>query len=71
MYQALINLLAKAPAKMLTIQFDDLDEHKLPVNIPGTDQEYPNWRRRLNQTSAQIMATSRPLIRDAVTRRKE
>ncbi|WP_339145074.1 4-alpha-glucanotransferase [Pseudoalteromonas galatheae] len=70
-YQALINVLAKSPAKMLTIQFDDLDEQKLPVNIPGTDQEYPNWRRRLNQTSAEIIASSRPLIRDAITSRKE
>ncbi|MEJ6474708.1 4-alpha-glucanotransferase [Pseudoalteromonas piscicida] len=68
-YGALIDVLANAPAKMLTLQFDDLDQQRLPVNIPGTDKEYPNWRRQLNHTSQEIIAQSRQLIRDAVTSR--
>ena len=53
-YQALTLGLAAAPARLFTIQLDDLDEQTLPVNIPGTDQEYPNWRRVLTHSSEQI-----------------
>lgn len=68
-YSALIKVLAQSPAKMLTLQLDDLDCQRLPVNIPGTDKEYPNWRRQLTQTSTEIIAKSQMLIRDAVTSR--
>ncbi|NUZ10107.1 4-alpha-glucanotransferase [Pseudoalteromonas sp. McH1-7] len=68
-YPALIKVLAQSPAKMLTLQLDDLDCQRLPVNIPGTDKEYPNWRRQLTQTSTEIIAKSQMLIRDAVTSR--
>ncbi|MBB1479352.1 4-alpha-glucanotransferase [Pseudoalteromonas sp. SG41-2] len=54
-YQALTLGLAAAPARLFTIQLDDLDEQTLPVNIPGTDQEYPNWRRVLTHSSEQIL----------------
>ncbi|TMP31742.1 4-alpha-glucanotransferase [Pseudoalteromonas rubra] len=46
-YCAVLKKLAASPSKLLAIQLDDLEQQLLPVNIPGTDREYPNWRRRL------------------------
>lgn len=48
-YRLLVTTLARSPSKLLTLQLDDLADEELPVNIPGTDQEYPNWRRRLRK----------------------
>ena len=32
---------------LAAIQIEDLLGMKDPVNVPGTDQEYPNWQRKL------------------------
>ena len=55
-YQALTLVLASSHVELLTLQLDDLADEYLPVNIPGTDQEYPNWRRRLSKNSKQLLA---------------
>lgn len=39
--------LAKSPSLLLLVQMDDLMGQLDQVNLPGTVQEYPNWRRRL------------------------
>jgi glycogen operon protein len=39
---------ASAPSAVMLIQADDLSEETEPLNVPGTDKEYPNWRRRLS-----------------------
>ncbi|MEQ8388180.1 MAG: 4-alpha-glucanotransferase [Alphaproteobacteria bacterium] len=39
--------LARTPAYLLGVQVDDLCGETAPVNVPGTHDEYPNWRRRL------------------------
>jgi 4-alpha-glucanotransferase len=39
--------LAHAPSMFMQIQADDLAEEIAPLNVPGTDKEYPNWRRRI------------------------
>jgi len=57
-YQALVLVLANSKVALLTLQLDDLAEENLPVNIPGTDSEYPNWRRRLSKKSKQILANN-------------
>ena len=31
----------------MSVQIEDLCFTELPVNIPGTCDEYPNWRRKL------------------------
>jgi 4-alpha-glucanotransferase len=54
-YKALTLSLAYSQAQLFAIQLDDLDEQILPVNIPGTDKEYPNWRRVLSKPSAEIL----------------
>ena len=40
--------LAATPCAIVMAQLDDiLGEHE-PVNVPGTSDQYPNWRRKLN-----------------------
>ncbi|AQP98472.1 4-alpha-glucanotransferase [Pseudoalteromonas aliena] len=53
-YQSLALCLAKSQSRLFALQIDDLDEQQYPVNIPGTDTEYPNWRRALNHTCEEI-----------------
>ncbi len=40
--------LARSPARIVMIQVDDALGEVLPINVPGTYEEYPNWRRKLN-----------------------
>lgn len=54
-YTALTLSLAQSPAQLFAIQLDDLDQQILPVNIPGTDKEYPNWRRVLSKPCTEIL----------------
>jgi glycogen operon protein len=39
-------LLAQTPSALVLVQTDDLCEETEPLNVPGTDRERPNWRRR-------------------------
>ncbi|MFM9842340.1 MAG: glycogen debranching protein GlgX [Dongiaceae bacterium] len=41
-------LLAKTRSALVLIQADDLLQETEPLNVPGTDRERPNWRRRLS-----------------------
>jgi glycogen operon protein len=38
---------AAAPCAMMLVQAEDLAGETVAVNLPGTDRERPNWRRRL------------------------
>ena len=40
-------LLARTPCRLVLLQADDLAGEVVGVNLPGTDRERPNWRRRL------------------------
>jgi 4-alpha-glucanotransferase len=40
--------LALSPAKLLMVQIDDLTGEEEQLNLPGTIDEYPNWRRRIS-----------------------
>ena len=52
---------AKTPCAVMLVQADDLSEETEPLNVPGTDTERPNWRRRLSVTVDKIpdLATSK------------
>jgi len=39
--------LARAPSKVMMFQPDDMYGELRQVNLPGTTDEYPNWRRKL------------------------
>ena len=34
------------PSALMLVQVDDLEGEREPLNVPGTDRERPNWRRR-------------------------
>ena len=40
-------LVARAPSSIMLVQADDLAGERDPLNVPGTDREWPNWRRRV------------------------
>jgi glycogen operon protein len=42
-------------------QIDDLAGERAAVNLPGTDRERPNWRRKLAQPVERIFSNSRAL----------
>ncbi|WOH36328.1 4-alpha-glucanotransferase [Thalassotalea fonticola] len=46
--------LAKAPSRILLVPLEDALGLKEQVNIPGTIDEHPNWRRRLPYTIAEF-----------------
>ena len=33
---------------LVALQIEDLLGETLPVNVPGTDREYPNWQRKVS-----------------------
>lgn len=40
--------MAKGATALLSLQLEDWLQMDMPVNIPGTSEEYPNWRRKLS-----------------------
>jgi 4-alpha-glucanotransferase len=48
--QAAHTFLAATPSIMTVAQLDDMIGEVEPVNIPGTSDEFPNWRRKYSQS---------------------
>lgn len=48
---------AHAPSVLDLVQADDLGGETEALNLPGTDQERPNWRRKVMQESGQLWQT--------------
>ncbi|WP_372880429.1 4-alpha-glucanotransferase [Psychromonas sp.] len=46
--------LAKGSSALLSLQLEDFLEMDKPVNVPGTSNEYKNWRRKLSKNIDQI-----------------
>jgi 4-alpha-glucanotransferase len=40
--------LARSATTLVALQIEDLLGETLPVNVPGTDREYPNWQRKVS-----------------------
>ena len=40
--------LARSGSALVALQIEDLLGETLPVNVPGTDREYPNWQRKIS-----------------------
>jgi glycogen operon protein len=47
---------AKTPCAVMLVQADDLSLETEPLNVPGTDRERPNWRRRLSVDTDKLPA---------------
>lgn len=50
---------ARAPSLLAMAQLDDLAGARMAVNLPGTDRERPNWRRKLAPPVETLFASSR------------
>jgi glycogen operon protein len=50
--------LADAPSSLLLVQADDLAGEREAVNLPGTDRERPNWRRKTSVAVEDLFATA-------------
>ncbi len=46
--------MSKGSSALLSLQLEDWLEMDKPVNIPGTSDEYPNWKRKLTRNLEQI-----------------
>jgi glycogen operon protein len=49
-------LTAEAQSSIMLVQADDLAAETEPLNVPGTDREHPNWRRRIALAVDEIAA---------------
>jgi len=49
MMAAAHELIAQTPSALVFVQADDLSAETEPLNVPGTDRERPNWRRRQSE----------------------
>ena len=49
--------LARTASLIVTVQLEDVLEVETPVNIPGTTDEYLNWRRKLPSTLETIFSS--------------
>lgn len=47
--------LALSASQIVAFQLEDFMLIESPVNIPGTSDQYPNWRRRLTQTIDELL----------------
>ena len=52
---AVHRFVAAAPSRLMLVQAEDLVGERIGVNLPGTDRERPNWRRRLPVAAAQLL----------------
>ena len=71
--RAMQRYLADSHSALLGLQPEDWLDMATPVNIPGTSDEYPNWRRKLSVTLEALFsdAETRALLRDLTARRKQ
>ena len=54
---AVHGFVARAPALVAMAQLDDLAGESVAVNLPGTDSERPNWRRKLDIETPALFET--------------
>jgi 4-alpha-glucanotransferase len=55
---AILSACARSQSRIMLFQLDDLQLLEAPVNIPGTDREYPNWRRKQKLDTSLLFADS-------------
>ena len=54
--KALHVYLARSPTVLVALQIEDLLGMVDPVNVPGTDREYPNWQRKISTNIEDMVA---------------
>jgi glycogen operon protein len=63
-------LAARSPAALVVAQADDLGGERVAVNLPGTDRERPNWRRRITTPLPDLLRTETALAILAALRKE-
>jgi 4-alpha-glucanotransferase len=58
---AVHGFVCSTPALLALVQADDLAGETVGINLPGTDRERPNWRRRIGGEITELCRT--PLAR--------
>ena len=69
-YIELVKTLAQTPPKLFSLNYDDLAFQTFPVNIPGTNTEYSNWRRRVLSPIDAVLSQQKDLLSEINDLRK-
>jgi (1->4)-alpha-D-glucan 1-alpha-D-glucosylmutase len=56
--ESIHRFLASSRSRLVLVQIEDLVRQLEQMNLPGTDRELPNWRRKLPATLTEIFADS-------------
>ena len=73
LHNAIVGFLASTPSKLMVLNQEDLLKETEQQNLPGTTEQYPNWRRKMRctveelWTSPEIQAFTR-MFRDWMAR---
>ncbi|MDP4023411.1 malto-oligosyltrehalose synthase [Methylobacterium sp. NEAU 140] len=62
-FEAAARYLARAPAILTAVQYEDVVSELAQANVPGSTEGYPNWRRKLDRELADIAAPGGPLAK--------
>lgn len=64
--------MAKGASALLSLQLEDWLQMDMPVNIPGTSSEYPNWKRKLSKNLEDIFSINEiNHLTDALTKARQ
>ena len=66
--EAVHRFLARSASRLVMAQVEDMVGQVEPVNVPGTIDQHPNWRRKLSRTIAQAFDDPDVLERLSVLR---
>jgi (1->4)-alpha-D-glucan 1-alpha-D-glucosylmutase len=58
---AVYRYLAEAPSRQLMVQLEDVLGQREQLNVPGTTDEYPNWRQRMHTAIDSALSDPRML----------
>jgi len=67
---AAIGFTARSPAPLALIPIEDISGLAEQPNVPGTIDEHPNWRRRLDQPAAEVLGAPDAKRRLAILRER-
>lgn len=62
-YRAVLERIARSPARAVMVTLEDLWDETEPQNTPGTGQEKPNWRRKAAKSLEEIQGMAAPIER--------
>jgi 4-alpha-glucanotransferase len=54
MHNAIVGLLASTPSKLMLLNQEDLLKETEQQNLPGSTEQYPNWRRKMKCTVEEL-----------------